>query len=468
MSAPHADLCFQTVTELAPQLRSGRLSPVTLAEAYLERLASIGPRYNAVAAVMKDRALAEAGSAAKEIKAGRYKGPLHGVPYGAKDLLAAVGAPTTWGAKPYERQVFDFDATAIRKLGAAGAVLLGKLAMVELAGGLGYNEARSSLQGPGRTPWNPDHWSGGSSSGTGAAVAAGLVGFGVGSETWGSILCPSSFCGVSGLRPTTGRISLHGAMALSWTMDKLGPMARSIADCRLALTALAGPDPLDPSASHEPLPWQDAGLGVKGLRAGLLPFDWSKAGEPEVEANFRAAVKSLEQAGLKVLDVKPPDLPVEKVAGLIIQAEAAASFEELFRDGRVRQLVYAKAPQAEALAREIGAPDLLKAYRLRSDFQRQVNALFDEVDVLLFPGFTTTAPRVDSNLDDLATGPDWIGGAGNLCGLPAACVPTGLGKQGLPTSMQVVAAPFEEGLAVRVAEVFQRRTEWHRQRPPLD
>jgi aspartyl-tRNA(Asn)/glutamyl-tRNA(Gln) amidotransferase subunit A len=461
-----ADLCLQTVTELAPQLRSGKVSPVALAEAYLERLEQIGPRFNAVASVMKDRALKEAHAATKEIKT-KYRGPLHGMPYGAKDLLAAAGAPTTWGAKPYEHQAFDFDATAIQRLQRAGAVLLGKLAMVELAGGLGYNEAKSSLQGPGRTPWNPDHWSGGSSSGTGASVAAGLVGFGIGSETWGSILCPSSFCGVSGLRPTYGRISRHGAMALSWTLDKLGPMARSIADCRLVLDALHGADPLDPSARSEPLVWRDAKQGLKGLRAGLLPFDWSKAGEKEVEANYRAAVKELEAAGLHVQEVKPPDIPVEQVAGTLIQCEAAASFEELFRDGRVRQLTYAKAPKAEALAREIGAPDLLKAYRLRTDFQRQVNRLFDEVDVLLFPGFTTTAPRVDSNLDDLPTGPDWIGGAGNLCGLPAACVPTGLGQKHLPTSLQVVAAPFEEPLAVLVAEVFQRRTDWHRQRPPL-
>src|SRR5262245_13044256 len=242
------DVLYASVRELAAQVRTQQLSPVALAEAYLDRLDKLGPRLGAVITVTRESALKEARDAEKEIKAGRYRGPLHGVPYGVKDLLATKGIPTTWGAEPYREQVFDFDATVVRKLRDAGAVLAAKLAMVELAGGFGYGTADASFSGPGKTPWNLDYWSGGSSSGPGAAVAAGLVGFAIGSETSGSIITPAAYCGVSGLRPTYGRVSRHGAMALSWTLDKLGPMCRSADDCGLVLSAIAGRDPLDPTA----------------------------------------------------------------------------------------------------------------------------------------------------------------------------------------------------------------------------
>ena len=225
------DVLYSTVAQLAPGIRSRRVSPVALTESYLARIEALDPKLHAFAAVTRDLALEQARRAEKEIGAGTYRGPLHGIPYGAKDLLAAKGAPTTWGAKPFEHQVFDADATVIRKLEKAGAVLLGKLAMIELAGGMGYTIPGASLTGPARNPWDTGKWTCGSSSGSGAAVAAGLVGFAIGSETWGSIVCPSSFCGISGLRPTFGRVSRHGAMPLSWTMDKLGPMARSAEDC---------------------------------------------------------------------------------------------------------------------------------------------------------------------------------------------------------------------------------------------
>src|SRR5205823_6970158 len=189
----------------------------------------------------------QARAADREIKAGRYRGPLHGVPYGAKDLLATRGIPTTWGAEPYKDQVFDYDATIVRKLREAGAILVAKLAMVELAGAFGYNNADASFSGPCRNPWNTDYWAGGSSSGPGSAVAAALVPFAIGSETSGSIITPCAYCGVSGLRPTYGRVSRHGAMALSWTLDKLGPMCRTAEDCALVLSAIAGRDPLDAS-----------------------------------------------------------------------------------------------------------------------------------------------------------------------------------------------------------------------------
>src|SRR5205823_661195 len=211
----------------------------------------------------------QARAADREIKAGRYRGPLHGVPYGVKDLLATKGIPTTWGAEPYRERVFDYDATVVKKLREAGAVLVAKLAMVELAGGFGYNNADASFTGPGRTPWNMNYWSGGSSSGPGAATAAGLVAFAIGSETSGSIITPSAYCGVSGLRPTYGRVSRFGAMALSWTLDKLGPMCRTADDCGLVLASIAGHDARDPASADKPFAYEVAEKrGDKKLKSG--------------------------------------------------------------------------------------------------------------------------------------------------------------------------------------------------------
>ena len=239
------------VRRLGRLLRERRIRSVELTEAYLDRLETIGPRLNAVVTLTRELALEQAREADKELAAGEYRGPLHGVPYGVKDLLATKGIPTTWGAEPYRAQVFDYDATVVERLREAGAVLVAKLAMVELAGGMGYTHPDASFTGPGRTPWNTDHWSGGSSSGSAAAVAAGLVGFAIGSETSGSILTPCAFCGVSGLRPTYGLVSRHGAMALCWTLDKLGPIARTADDCGLVLAAIAGVDPNDPTTDGE-------------------------------------------------------------------------------------------------------------------------------------------------------------------------------------------------------------------------
>src|SRR5262245_14656108 len=279
------DTLFAPVSELAELLKSEKISSEALTRAYLERLEKIGPKLGAVVTITRELALKQAREADREIKAGRYRGPLHGVPYGAKDLLATKGIPTTWGAEPYREQVFDHDATAVRKLREAGAVLVAKLAMVELAGGFGYNNADASFTGPGRTPWNTDYWSGGSSSGSGAAVAAGLVGFAIGSETSGSIITPAAFCGVAGLRPTYGRVSRHGAMALCWSLDKLGPLCRSALDAGLVLAALAGADPLDPSTVNKPFHYPEKRADGKKFKLGVLKGA-TDAVQPEVKKNF--------------------------------------------------------------------------------------------------------------------------------------------------------------------------------------
>src|SRR5262245_15907099 len=242
------DVLYQSVAELGPQIRARKLSPVELTDAYLARIEKHNASLNAFARVTADLARGQAQAAEKEINAGRYRGPLHGIPYGAKDLLATAGIPTEWGATPCKGQVFDKDATVVRKLREAGAILLGKCAMVEFAGCLGYRAANASISGPGRNPWDRTRWTGGSSSGSGAAVAGGLVGFAIGTETWGSILCPAAFCGITGLRPTYGRVSRAGGMVGSWTFDKIGPRARSAADCRLTPAALAGEAPEAPRA----------------------------------------------------------------------------------------------------------------------------------------------------------------------------------------------------------------------------
>src|SRR5918912_2322802 len=271
------DILFASITELATQIRSRRLSPVELTESYLERLDKTGKRLGAVASLMHDSALEEARAAEREIKRGHYRGPLHGIPYGAKDLLATKNAKTTWGAAPYKDQQFDEDATIIKKLREAGAILVAKLAMIELAGGMGYNEASASLTGACKTPWNEDYWSGGSSSGPGAATAAGLVAFAIGSETSGSIITPAAFCGVSGLRPTYGAVSRHGAMALCWTLDKLGPMCRSARDCALVFEAIAGHDPLDPTSRDNPSGRKKIDLNRNRPRVAVMKDSYEKA-----------------------------------------------------------------------------------------------------------------------------------------------------------------------------------------------
>src|ERR1700694_2291490 len=239
---PGEEIFYLSVSELAKRIESKKLSPVELTQAYLDRSQKLGPRFNAYARLTPEIALEQARAAEKEIQRGHYRGPLHGIPYAAKDLLAVKGLPTTWGAKPYANQVFDYNATVIEHLNRVGAVLIGKAAMIELAGGMGYRYATASLQGETRNPWDTKCWTCGSSSGSGAIVAAGLAAVAIGTETWGSILFPSAFCGVSGLRPTYGRVSRYGAMALAPSMDKIGPLARSAEDCARVFAAIAAHD----------------------------------------------------------------------------------------------------------------------------------------------------------------------------------------------------------------------------------
>ncbi len=459
---------YLSVSELGDRIHSRRLSPVELTEAYLDRIHRHAPKLNAFATVTADLAIEQARAAEREIGQGRYRGPLHGIPYGAKDLLATAGIRTTWGAAPTRDQMFDKDATVVRKLREAGAVLLGKLSMVEFAGCLGYRFADASLQGPGRNPWDPERWTGGSSSGAGAAVASALVGFAIGTETWGSILCPSAFCGVTGLRPTYGRVSRAGGMVGSYTFDKIGPITRSAADCRLVLQAIAGPDPDDPSASEEPVRLDRNRIDLSRVRAGLIPLDFAKTkgAEPEVKSAFDGAVAELQGAGLRLTPAKLPEFPASEVAGLIINAEALSTFEHFYKSGGVWELKDPYAPYQREITRAMNGADLVKAWRMRAVLQEKMVEFFEQYDVIVTPNFMSVAPSIHGDLNQALPYADPVGGVGNACGLPSIALPCGFGKGHMPAGFQIMGAPFTESMLLGLGEVYQSRTRFHRERPP--
>ena len=460
------EVVFLPLRRLGALIRSGRLSPVEVAEVFLRRLESLGPRYNAVVTITRERAIEQARRAEREIAAGRYRGPLHGIPYGAKDLLATAGGiPTTWGAAPFRDQRFDEDATVIRRLEEAGAVLCAKLAMVELAGGMGYRQPRASFTGPGINPWNAEAWSGGSSSGSGSAVSAGLVPFAIGSETWGSILSPAGYCGVTGLRPGYGRVSRHGAMALCWTLDKLGPLALTADDCGLVLDAIAGHDPADPTTTERPFHYTGVDVEGRRFRFGVLKNVLASVEEP-VRNNFQRSLDDLRRIGM-IEEVELPDLPWEVATRTILHVEAASAFEDLIESGRINELT-APEDHYTAYARDaILAKDYVKALRVRRIMAREADALMSLFDALVAPGRPTVAPPLDREFRSALSGstPDLMGAVGNGAGLPAVIVPNGEGDRGLPTSLQFMGRAWEENTILAAARAYQTLTDWHLRHP---
>jgi aspartyl-tRNA(Asn)/glutamyl-tRNA(Gln) amidotransferase subunit A len=470
------DTFFAPISELSAQIRARKLSPVELTQGYLDRLDKYGQRLGAVATVMRETALRDAHAADKEIRAGHYRGVLHGIPFGVKDLLATKEAPTTWGATPYRDQKFDFDATVVQRLKNAGAILIAKLAMVELAGGMGYNEASAAWTGAGRTPWNPEYWSGGSSSGPGAATAAALVQFSIGSETSGSILTPSAFCGVSGLRPTYGFISRHGAMALCWTLDKLGPMCRSADDCGHVLNALAGRDPFDPTSRDSSFRYttttkSSRTRGSKPLRVAILKDSYEKA-QDAVRDNFLASLevlKKIEPGVVITKDVTLPDFPYGAVVGTIVDAEGASAFRDLIESGRVKELASPTGRLGGYSASLVTAVDYLHAMRLRAPMRRAWAEMFKKYDLLIAPSRATVANPADKPFDQgwppaPASSPI---GASNAVGVPAISVPNGFGLKGLPTGIQFVAPAWGESVLLDITTRYQQATDWHKRRPTL-
>ena len=458
---------FVPLRQLGGMIRAGAVSPVQLAETFLHRLETLGPRYNAVVTLTRERAMDQARRAERELAAGRDFGPLHGIPYGAKDLLAtSEGIPTSWGAAPLKDQRFDEDATVIRKLEAAGAVLCAKLAMVELAGGMGYRQPHASFTGPGINPWNLDAWSGGSSSGSGSAVSAGLVPFAIGSETWGSILGPAGYCGIAGLRPSYGRVSRHGAMALCWTLDKLGPIALTADDCGLVLDAIAGPDAADSTTTAQPFHYAGGDAAPQRFRFGVLE-NVSAGCDEAVRANFEASLEVLRRIGT-VEEVHLPDLPWEFITRTILHVEAGSAFEELIESGAIAGLT-APEDHYTAYARDaILAKDYMKALRLRRVMAREADALLSRFDALLAPGRATVAPMLERDFRSALGGsaPDVMGAVGNGAGLPAVIVPNGFGDRGLPTSLQLMVRAWEENTILAAARAYQALTDWHHRTRP--
>src|SRR6266849_6507352 len=439
------DILYLSLRELGKRIKSRTLSPVELTESYLARSERLGGRLNAYATLTQELALKQARAAEREIAAGRYRGPLHGIPYAAKDLLAVKGYPTTWGARPLARQKFDYDATVIERLDRAGGVLIGKAAMIELAGGMGYRFASASLTGPAKNPWKESCWTCGSSSGSGAIVAAALAAFAIGTETWGSIVCPSAYCGVTGLRPTYGRVSRYGAMALSYSMDKIGPMARTADDCALVLSAIAAHDPRDRGS----LPPGEADFaytnapqsGSRPLRIGWLTNAW-KNPDKGIAAVAEAALQVLKRAGAQVSEARLPE-------------------------GRVAELDDPLGKIAGYVNEQLSASDYLRAVRVRGVLQKKMDALFEGFDVLAAASLPIVATPLETNPETDLNFPDPLGGIGNLCGLPVISVPCGFSEAKLPVGLQFAGRVRNDRAVIAAAHLFQQLTDWHTRRPPI-
>jgi aspartyl-tRNA(Asn)/glutamyl-tRNA(Gln) amidotransferase subunit A len=462
------DIFFGTISEISTALRAKEFSTVELAHAFCDRLEKLGPHYNALALSLRDTALRKAKEVDRDFKLDRIRSPLQGIPYGAKDLLAVKGKVTAWGAKPYAGQVFDEDAQVIELLDKAGAVLIGKLSMVELAGGGGYRFPSASVTGPGLNPWDRERWSGGSSSGPGSATAAGLVTFSIGSETSGSIVKPSAFCGITGLRPTYGLVSRRGAMALSWTLDKIGPMCRSAEDCALVLSVIAGNDFEDPGSAGKSFHYApQLARKPEEITIGYAPSDFSEAG-------FEDALKVVKSLGMNMKEMEIPDFPYDALASTIIGAEAASIFEDLLRSGKVDELADHRQVQGLKTGLEIPATEYLRAMRVRGLAQQAFRELFLDVDFLVAPTWPRPAPKITDPLNgpgapvlmSNARGLNGLIPAGNLAGLPAMSLPCGF-MEGLPIAISVVGRPFYENHLIAVGKAFQSHTDWHRRRPPV-
>ncbi len=438
-----ADLAFMSIAELGALLRSGQVTSVELTRLCLERLEQYGPRLECVVTLLPERALAAAAQADAELAAGRDRGPLHGIPCGVKDLFAVAGAPTTWGAKPYEGQFIDDTATVVEKLDAAGAVLVAKLTLGALAWGDVW------FGGKTRNPWNPEQGSSGSSAGSAASVAAGLVPFALGTETWGSIVSPCTRCGVTGLRPTFGRVSRAGAMALSWSMDKVGPICRTVEDCALVFDAIRGSDGRDATVVDAPFPYR-ADVDLSTLRIGYLEAAFAAEEDPAREQD-RAVLEVLRSLGADPQPMALPDLPAGDLA-FILSAEAAAAFDELTRSGRddlmVRQVRNAW-PNVFRAARFIPAVEYLQANRIRTLLIERMAQLMDGYDVYVSPSFG------GDNL--LVT---------NLTGHPCVVVPDGFRQENEPGSITFIGRLFDEATVLAVARAYQEATDFHQRRPP--
>ena len=480
-SASLDDLAFLPVTALAPLVQRREVSSTDLTKMYLDRLKKFGPKLNCVVTLTEDLALAQAAQADKEIRAGKYRGPLHGIPWGGKDLFATKGIPTTWGAGPFQNQVLDYDATIVERLREAGAVLVAKLSMGALAQGDRW------FRGQTRTPWNPENGASGSSAGPGSATAAGLVGFSIGTETRGSIISPSAVNGVTGLRPTYGRVSRHGAMALSWTMDKIGPMCRSIEDCALVFNAIYGPDGRDDTVVDAPFGWnpdlplsklkigyiksefeatpadgregrgggREGGAGAGGGRGegrgrgGVSPEEQRRRAEERL-ALLNGALDVYRKAGATLHPITLPET-LTRYSGAIsfvLSTEAAAAFDDLTRGPGIKDESLNTWPNTFRTHRFVPAVEYIRAQRIRTLLMREMDKLMSEYDVFLSGTNSATL------------------GLTNLTGHPAVAVRAGF-VANAPLMLMVTGRLYDEATTLRVALAHERGSSWNARKPEL-
>lgn len=437
------EVAFYSVSQLGSLIRSKQISSETLTRMYLSRLKTYGRKLECVVTLTEELAIEQARQADREIAAGTYRGPLHGIPYGAKDLLATKGIRTTWGSVPFSDQVFDNDAEVIKRLREAGAVLVAKLSMGELAWGDVW------FGGKTRNPWNVSEGSSGSSAGSASAVSAGLVGFAIGTETWGSIVSPATVCGVTGLRPTYGRVSRTGVMALSWSMDKIGPMCRTVEDCAIVFNALRGPDGKDQSLIDAPFAYSPH-IDLSHVRIGYLKSDFDSVDDRSHNERTFGVLRSL---GAELIPVELPKFPANAMS-IILSAEAAAAFDDLTRGGKddllVRQIKNAW-PNVFRQSRFIPAVEYIQSNRLRFELIQEMKTLMEKVDVYLAP------PWEGDNL--LLT---------NLTGHPCVVLPNGFSKAGTPVSVTFVGGLFDEGQLLAVAKRYQDATDFHQRHPSME
>lgn len=437
------ELAFYTVPQLAELIRTKKISSEELTKFFLDRLKQHGPTLQCVTSLTEELALEQARRADQEIKAGKYKGMLHGIPYGVKDLLATKGYKTTWGSVPYKDQQIELDATVVERLEKAGAVLVAKLTLGELAmGDVWYG-------GKTRSPWDTTKGSSGSSAGSAAAVAAGLLPFAIGTETLGSIVSPSTACGTTGLRPTYGRVSRHGAMALSWSMDKIGPIARSAEDCAIVFNAIYGPDGKDLTVFDAPFNY-NKNINPKKLRVGYLHKDFER--DYPFKENDKATLEALRKAGIDLVPIELPNLPARDLT-MTISVEGAAAFDELTRSGRDSLMVQQHKnawPNIFRAGRFVTAVEYLQAQRVRTLIIQQMHEKLKGIDVYISPSFA------GSNL--VMT---------NLSGHPCVVLPNGFQKNGMPTTITFMGQLYGEAQVLAFAKFYQDLTSFDEQHPPM-
>ncbi|MBN1301214.1 MAG: amidase [Melioribacteraceae bacterium] len=434
-------LAYLSVGQLAHLLRTGQITSVELTKLYIKRLKEYDPVLQCVITLMEEYAMQRASEADKEISKGNYRGVLHGIPFGVKDLLAVNGYKTTWGAVPYKDQYIDETATVVRKLEDAGAVLVAKLSMGALAWGDVW------FGGKTRNPWDTSAGSSGSSAGSASAVSAGLLPFAIGTETWGSIVSPSTVCGVTGLRPTYGRVSRTGAMALSWSMDKIGPICRNAEDLAIVFNSIYGPDGIDQTLYNYPFNYNPE-INFSDLKIGYLKNDFQK--NYPFHKNDSLTLEKLKELGAELIPIELPDSSVRHISW-ILSAEAAAAFDELTRSGKddllVRQIRNAW-PNVFRASRFIPAVEYINANRIRYELIRKMETIMKSIDLYVAPSWT------GDNL--LLT---------NLTGHPCVVLPNGYSDEGTPTSITFIGRLFDEGRLIAFAKKYQDETDFHLKRP---